>query len=1183
MRPGRDGASGNDGRGMHLKSISIKGFKSFADAVELQLTQGINVVVGPNGSGKSNIVDAISWVLGAQAPKSLRSSKMEEVIFAGNQGRAASRSATVEIILDNASGRLGAGGAQVSIARELTRDGQSRYEINGRECRLIDVQELLADAGIGRGQHTIVSQGSLESVLDAKPEERRLVIEEAAGIAKYRRRQERTRRRMEVVDAEFERASEASRELKKRIRPLERQADAAKRHLDLKDEISQLKGYLLGEEYRRHLEESRAEQEKVDALASQLAEIEPLLGSMRARRDELGDAGGEEEGIAEAERLRRAGELRGRFSRVALLAGERARRLDERLAELGDDARRRALSEQLGLLRAEKGRLEAEVLGIGPALEQLEEEERLLDASGLQASAELVREIEGKERTLAEAARRASNARARAVGDSESASRAARNAEARISRLAEQLAQGRGSLEQLRRRYEELGGELEGAGSGLEDERESLGAAVAAEADAAARLAAAQAEHAAATAVLQALERAAASMRAGSHLELARQVAEPLGVLIELLDIEPGFEKAVEAALAPWGRAVVQGDMEAARASFKAIRATSARALVVGASTGFTSSWETPPAPADAKPVAELVKSAHPAVAELVGWLLRGAYLAPEDGEAPPARLEPGIRLVTTSGERASRLGYEAVSETEVVTRRTQTEAAERAATAQDALASVSSEHAAARTARGALERSVREHEARAERARREAATALAALERQSASVEGLAAQLEEANEGLVRLRAEEAEAAERLEPTEKELAGLEAELREVRQELDGMRREAARISEAMAAAKARRSAIEVRAARLWERLKQVDTQIATVESELSAELERREKSLAEAEVVRVRLARHLELAKRCGNGETELLGLEAALRASIEERQRRRSALKEESARLAGEIDRLSYQRHLLEQDSASAQLRLRESEVRSQVMQERIWRELEIDPEVARQIPILPGVEPSAAPDHLRRLEDELAKMGPINQLAQVELAELGEQQRFLDSQLEDVAASRNELRSLDREITREMRSVFLSALEDVSAHFAETFGLLFPGGRGQLELMDPSDPLASGLDFTLTIPGKSVRSINLLSGGERSLVALGFLIAVFSSRPSPFYILDEVEAALDDLSLSRLLALLEAFGAHAQLFIISHQKRTMEIAHNLFGVSMNGDGATRVVVDRLADRQLRIYGTS
>lgn len=207
----------------------------------------------------------------------------------------------------------------------------------------------------------------------------------------------------------------------------------------------------------------------------------------------------------------------------------------------------------------------------------------------------------------------------------------------------------------------------------------------------------------------------------------------------------------------------------------------------------------------------------------------------------------------------------------------------------------------------------------------------------------------------------------------------------------------------------------------------------------------------------------------------------------------------------------------------------------------------------------------------------------MGPINQLAQIELAELREQQRFLDSQLEDVAASRNELRSLDREITREMRSVFLSALQDVSAHFEETFGLLFPGGRGELRLMDESDPLSSGLDFVLSIPGKSVRSINLLSGGERSLVALGFLIAVFSSRPSPFYILDEVEAALDDLSLSRLLALLEAFGAHAQLFVISHQKRTMEIAHNLFGVAMNGDGATRVVVDRLADRQLRIYGTS
>ncbi|MDA8101376.1 MAG: chromosome segregation protein SMC [Nitrospiraceae bacterium] len=1168
---------------MKLKSISIKGFKSFADPVELQLTQGINVVVGPNGSGKSNIVDAISWVLGAQSPKSLRSSKMEEVIFAGNQGRSASRSAIVEIVLDNASGRLGSGGSQVSIARELTRDGQSRYEINGRECRLIDVQELLADAGIGRGQHTIVSQGSLESVLDAKPEERRLVIEEAAGIAKYRRRQERTRRRMEVVDAEFERASEASRELKKRIRPLERQADAAKRHLDLKDEISQLKGYLLGEEYRRHLDDSLGEQDRLSALANRLAEIEPLLGSMRARRDELGDAGGEEEGIADSERLRRAGELRGRFTRVALLAGERARRLEERLAQLGDDSRERALGEQLAALRAEKERLEAEVIGIGPALEQLEEEERQLDASGLQASAAMVRELEEKERTLAEAARQASNSRARALQASESASKAARSAEARLSRLGDQLSQGRASLEQLRTRYENFAGELEGAGSGLEDGRLELSAAVATEAELAERLAAAQAEHAAATAVLQALERAAASMRAGSHLELARQIAEPLGVLIELLDIEPGFEKAVEAALAPWGRAVVQRDMEAARASFLAIRGASARALVLGASPGGFPAPETLPAPTGTKPVADLVKSAHPAVADLVGWLLGGAFLVAEGEQALGSVAEPRVRMVTASGERASLIGFEAVSETEVVTRRTQTEAAERAKVATESLGVVSSEHAAARAARSALESSVKEREANAERARREAATALAALERQSASVEGLVLQIQEATENLGRLSADEAEAAARLEPTETELAALESALKQVRQGLDGTRREAARIAEAMAAAKARRSAIEVRAARLWERLKQLDEQIAAMEAELAAEIGRREKSLSEAEVVRARLARHLALARRCNTGEGELLALEADLRTSIEERQMRRSALKEESARLAAEIDRLSYQRHLLDQDVASAKLRLRESEVRSQVMQERIWRELEIDPEVARQIPILPGVEPSAAPEHLRRLEEELARMGPINQLAQIELAELREQQRFLDSQLEDVAASRNELRSLDREITREMRSVFLSALQDVSAHFEETFGLLFPGGRGELRLMDESDPLSSGLDFVLSIPGKSVRSINLLSGGERSLVALGFLIAVFSSRPSPFYILDEVEAALDDLSLSRLLALLEAFGAHAQLFVISHQKRTMEIAHNLFGVAMNGDGATRVVVDRLADRQLRIYGTS
>ncbi len=1183
MRKGRDGTGANSERGVHLKSVSIKGFKSFADSVELQLTQGINVVVGPNGSGKSNIVDAISWVLGAQAPKALRSSKMEEVIFAGNQGRSASRSALVEIVLDNSSGRIGSGGAQVSIARELTRDGQSRYEINGRECRLIDVQELLADAGIGRGQHTIVSQGSLESVLDAKPEDRRLVIEEAAGIAKYRRRQDRTRRRMEVVDAEFERATEASRELRKRIRPLERQAEAAKRHLDLKDEISQLKGHLLGEEYRHHLEESRSEQAKLEALAARLDEIESQLGAMRARREELGDGATEDEGMADSERLHRAGELRGRFARAALIAGERSRRLEERLASLGDDARERTLAGQLASLEAEKERLEAEVLGIAPALEELEEEERRLDASGLQASAASVRELEARERSLAEAARQASMARARTIQAAESASGSARATQARIARLEEQLAKGREALRGLHERHAALAGELEGAGSGLEGDRAALAQVAEAEALAAKELSAAQAEDAAAAAVLDALARAAASMHANSHLELARQVAEPLGVLIELLDIEPGFEKAVEAALAPWGRAVVQSDMAAARATFTMIRGTSARALVMGAVPGPTPGPGAAHGPAGTRPAGDFVLAAHPAVADLVSWLLQGAYVAPEGDGGLRVGLEPGVRLVTPSGDRASAIGFEAVSGSEVVTRRTQSEASDRAAAAAERLANATANHSAELVERTALERRVRERESAAERARQEAATVLVALERQGALVESFESQLEEANQALQRASEEETGASERLQPLEQEFSALEAELAEVRQGLDGMRREAARISEAVAGAKARRSSIEVRAARLWERLKQLDAQIAATGAEAEAEGRRREESLTEAQGLRARLARYTTLAERCSASEGELVSLEAELRSAIEERRRRRSALKEESARLAAEIDRLSYQRHLLEQDSAAAQLRLRESQVRAQVMQERIWRELEIDPEVARQIPILPGVEPQEAPEHLKRLEEELARMGPINQLAQVELAELSEQQRFLDSQLEDVAASRNELRSLDREITREMRSVFMAALADVSGHFAETFDLLFPGGRAELVLMDPADPLASGLDFSLSIPGKSVRSIHLLSGGERSLVALGFLIAVFSSRPSPFYILDEVEAALDDLSLSRLLALLEAFGSNAQLLIISHQKRTMEIARYLFGVSMNGDGATRVVVDRLADRQLRIYGNS
>ena len=1166
---------------MHLKALALRGFKSFADPVRLELTPGINVIVGPNGSGKSNIVDAISWVLGAQTPKALRSARMEDVIFAGYAKRGPARGAAVELVLDNSSSRLGLDMAEVAISRELSRNGDSRYELNGRECRLIDLQEILADASIGRGQHTIISQGHLDAILDAKPEERRATIEEAAGIAKYRRRQERTRRRLELVNSELERANELVRELKKRLRPLERQAAAAKRYLDLNDEISQLKSHLLGSQYKGFIAASAKAQASIDACTHEIALVEGQIAQLRAARATMDERGVDEGEFLESDLLPQVLGLQGRFDRAFAIATERIRSLESILASLEDDSALTKVKVQIEKLEGERSELEEEVLAIAPALDDLELLERNCEEAASRLSQVELAALEVSESSSAARHLELSKARAGLSRSAEALAEARSRGEARLLDYQTRLGVEQSSIALLNAELANQTIALDRAKSQAAELGEGLGARRLEEESATDSHGVARVEIGSAKAVYETLEAGTKSLHAKSHLALARTVGEPYGVLIELLDIEPGYERIVEAALAPWGTAVVQVDRRLALASYRKIKDASNRAAVVAPVAPRASLPEI--APLDGLVgVATFIRSAHSAVAELVNWLLARSYFfegSLEDAISKSLDLR-GCQLVSEAGDRISDFGLEAFEGGEVVSKRALAAAKERLEVALRHLGESESVFARARQARQQVEAELSAAENLRASTQKSIDSNVSRAARALGSQEHLVAAIEESSEALRRTLSEAARVGEEARALDLEFSEVESGLGALREKLGLARAEFTRIAAERASLRARRSAIEIGAARLHERLALCGSQIEALVLEREAQLASRQSNLPRISATAAQLERYRTIAVEAQGCSDELAAMAFDVRAKLQRQLEERSALAAELGRLLQEIEARAHKKFLLNESLRAHEGELRDATIRSEVMGERIWRELEIAPEVAAQIPILPGVTSDSAEEHLKGLQSELSALGPINQLAVLELEELNEQQDFLVAQVADITSSRSELRSVEREINKEMLEVFSAALTDIEANFAEIFQRLFAGGQASLVLTRPEDPLESGVDFEVILPGKSTRRLALLSGGERSLVALGFLFAVFQSRPSPFYVLDEVEAALDDLNLSRLLGYLADFGDRAQLIVVSHQKRTMEIAHNLFGVSMSSDGSSKVVSDRLAKRQLSVY---
>jgi chromosome segregation protein len=1072
-----------------LKALTLKGFKSFADPTTMMLEPGVTVVVGPNGSGKSNVVDAIAWVLGAQAPSAVRSQKMDDVIFAGTARRPALGRAEVTLTLDNSGGQLGIEFTEVTVTRTLFRSGESEYALNGVQCRLLDIQELLSDAGVGRQQHVIISQGQIDAVLNARPEDRRQIIEEASGVLKHRKRKEKAERRLEATEGSLLRAQDLLREVRRQLRPLERQAESARRHDAIARELRDLQLYVWGRD--------------IEALQSRIGALED---------ERTGGAG--DEGMLRAQ----VGEIE---EVVARLEGELAR---------GGDG---LLGDQLVRVEQLLGRARGQAAVIAERRRSVEHDRHQLMAASVVAALDGEVQINREE----------------------------------VERVEREITKA-----------ETQDTQLASAEASLERDRASSAQAVAAATETAQRaMDEASESHAAAIATLAAerarVEMLEASMAATSaSATRAAEVPGALGVLEELVEIDEEWRAAVQAGLADALGAAVLADPASARAALDHLRSGESMGAVVA-----LGAWTS-----DAAPI--LIEASATRGAKRRRHTRRAA--ARESRE--PARLARLIRkLFRRTDVTVAVVTPDAISVTD---------AAPAVAPAPDVAPTVEVARPAwpAHSLRPRVRARTGEHQAAV-------SVLLDALLSKVVYAEdfGVAVDLAFSRpDAIVVTRGGDrlamtamrvgpgAVTAEALARARARAGGAEGAAEAAREALQRRRSELEELRNASVGADATPTDLVLRAAGLAEQRRDMDSRIAALrerrevllarisemESRLAADSEERAAASERRSKVDARLG---ALGRLAHVVEDHAESLEARRRDLQDERQRQSQHVREITARLDAtrrERGSAAEQLEARRERNRKVDVELGEARVRLEAAIETLKRELEVDAHraVSAPQPVIP--EGQSAPERMRELERELRLMGPINPLALEEFTELQERNAFLERELEDVKDTRRELHKVIRQIDQEIQSTFASAYADVTENFATLFAMLFPGGTGRLTLTNPDDLLMTGIEVEAKPGGKNVKKLSLLSGGERSLTALAFLFAVFRSRPSPFYVMDEVEAALDDVNLHRFLALVAEFRRDAQLLIVSHQKRTMEAGDSLLGVTMQPGGSSKVIVERV-----------
>jgi chromosome segregation protein len=1193
---------------VHLKSLTLRGFKSFASATTLRFEPGITCVVGPNGSGKSNVVDALSWVMGEQGAKSLRGGKMEDVIFAGAGGRAALGRAEVSLTIDNTDGALPIDYAEVTITRTMFRNGGSEYALNGTTCRLLDIQELLSDSGIGREMHVIVGQGRLDSVLQADPTGRRAFIEEAAGVLKHRKRKEKALRKLDAMQGNLNRVQDLVAELRRQLGPLGRQARIARRAAGIQAELRDARLRLLADdllglrraveaevadELALRLRRTTVEQELARAvqreavLEAQVEQLGPRLEAVRQtwyRLSAITERTRGTIGLAEA-RVRHA---------VAGAQGEERRGRDPE--ELAREAAR---------VREEEA-----------ALTEALEEARYALAESVEERTALERALTAEEAALRTAARAIADRReglARLQGQAAAARSRAAGARAETGRLAEARDEALLRAEAAQQEYRILQDDADGReAAGVEQDAsyESARADLAAaEADVvAARDAAGAAdrERAALTARHEALSLGLRRKDGSSALLGADGPAGVLGSAAELLTVRPGYETAVAAALGAAAEAVaVDGPDTAAEALRLLRRQDAGRAALLlagtgtgtgtgdGVAAGAGATAGRPDLPDGARWAADLV-TAPDALRDAVDRLLATTVVVDDLAAARQliaARSE--LTAVTAEGDLLSAgfaQGGAAGAPSLLETQAQVADAARRIDGLDARCTELADRLTAAAERRAELAAAVEQSAADRRRAEQESARLAGALGRSAgqaraaaAEAERLAGAAERAEQALAESTAAAEELTARLEAAEELAADGDDEPDTAERDRLAAAGTAARQGEMEARLAVRTHEERVRS--LAGRADQLDRAAAAEREARARAAHRRERARHDAAVATAVAdgARQLLAAVEDSLARADAERTEAEQARAAREGELRTA--REHGRELKSELDKLVDAGH--RDEVLRAEKRLRIEQLESRALEEFGIEGQELLDGYGPDRPVPPptpeeGQEPGEPRPYdraeqekrLKSAERAYQQLGKVNPLALEEFSALEERHRFLGEQLDDLKKSRRDLMEIVRDVDARVEQLFTAAFHDTAAQFEGVFARLFPGGEGRLVLTDPESMLTTGVEVEARPPGKKVKRLSLLSGGERSLTAVALLVSIFKARPSPFYVMDEVEAALDETNLRRLIAIMEELRESSQLIVITHQKLTMESADALYGVTMKGDGISQVISQRLRE---------
>ncbi|MSZ53313.1 MAG: chromosome segregation protein SMC [Actinobacteria bacterium] len=1166
---------------MHLKSLTLKGFKSFAQPTTFQFERGVTCVVGPNGSGKSNVVDALAWVMGEQGAKTLRGGKMEDVIFAGTATKGPLGRAEVLLTIDNADGALPIDYTEVTISRTLFRSGGSEYAINGDPCRLLDVQELLSDSGLGREMHVIVGQGQLDSVLRATPEERRGFIEEAAGILKHRRRKEKTERKIEAMQANLSRLSDLAGEVRRQLKPLGAQAEIAREAQNIASQARDAKSRILANDIvviQRSLETTSTSE---SARRSERNILQGMLSENTKRLTQL-------ESPELNQKLDRARQvsfdfdsLQERIRSISNIASARVALLESN----GQEPSKFDISSitvDIEKARTEMVRLQQEVVRLNQDLGLAEQSRNVARDALDQFDAKAQEQNSLISKFDLELAEFANN-----VKVAESKLEAFRNEKTRHQEI---LSAARLRHEEQSRQYRDLESLLsqnQPSASNLESNYEAAQKAVS---DAASRIESlrdqlheAEREKDALAGKRSALNLTLEQKDGASSLTQA-QLRGIRGLVANHMRIEPGFEQAIAAALGSLADALVAEDMESGLSALEHLKRTDGgRVEIIIADVDIRSEISLGNQIAGAKLASEVV-SAPDGILKLLATVVivddldaaRNYFRSSgEDRQVITKQGDVLTRAVLRGGSSSK------PSKVELVAERDAAEVALSRLSAR--IETISSELAQAKSNELASKNSAKQALAELNEQDAKLASQAEQLGRIRVQVEALQSELDrlttvaDANEQAISMALQELEDAKSRLRDFQDLGRPEQELSDRDRLVEALEKERSKELEIRVELGAATERLRVETERSENLTNQLDSSRAAVEQAIASAKSRTSQLRSAKEVLKLLpvLIENVSQSSNKAKSEYTLLDQE-------------RTDQFEELTKVRGDIASIQQKLSDLTQSVHDIELQNHEKRLNLANLVTRAQEELGLDEPtlLAEYGPdqLIPSSDEEKEPEvfnretQMQRLKDAeklLEKLGRVNPLALEEFAALEQRHKFLTDQLQDLTETRKDLIKIIGDLDEKMQVIFNDAFQDTKKAFEKVFPVLFPGGTGSIFLTDPDNLLSTGLEVNVKPAGKKIERLSLLSGGERSLAAVALMVSIFKARPSPFYVMDEVEAALDDANIGRLLSLFEDLRINSQLIIITHQKRTMEIADALYGVSMKADGISAVVGQRLREK--------